>query len=118
MPKPNWFELQELTNWIQVFKTQNLLLLLKNILEFIMSCPNVAFNEFKPHGMRLLKKLRVGLSHLLENKFRHSFQDWLGPVSNGSRIIEITTYFFLHCLDIANQRKSSSAKSQVSSALY
>ena len=68
--------------------------------------------------MRLLKKLRVGLSHLRENKFRHSFQDWLGPVSNGSRIIEITTYFFLHCLDIANQRKSSSAKSQVLSALY
>ena len=56
-----------------------------------------------PHGIKLLTRLRVGLSHLREHKFRHNFQDSLDP-------FETTIHFFLHCLNYSNQRKISNIK--------
>ena len=35
------------------------------------------FNVHDSHGVKLLTRLKVGLSHLHENKFRHNFQDSL-----------------------------------------
>ena len=49
----------------------------KQILKFIRPSPNSTFNVHNPHGIKLLTRLRVGLSHLREHKFRHNFQDSL-----------------------------------------
>ena len=49
----------------------------KRILSFIRSSSNSTFNCHKPTGIKLLSRLRLGLSHLREHKFRHSFQDSL-----------------------------------------
>ena len=43
----------------------------KQILKFIRPSANSTFNVHNPHGIKLLTRLRVGLSHLREHKFRH-----------------------------------------------
>ena len=59
-----------------------------------------------PHGIKLLTRLRVRLSHLHERKFRQNFQDSLDPFCNCGRHIETTIHFFLHCSNYSNQRKT------------
>ena len=67
--------------------------------------PNSTFNVHDPHGIKLLTRLRVGLSHLHEHKFRHNFQDSLDPFCNCSQHIETTIHFFLHWSNYSNQEK-------------
>ena len=58
---------------IIIFEIQNRLVLLKNkIFKFIRPSPNSTFNVHNLHGIRLLARLRVGLSHLREHKFRQN----------------------------------------------
>ena len=42
-------------------------------------CANSIFNIHEPYGINLLTRLRLGLSHLRDRKFRHCFQDTLNP---------------------------------------
>ena len=72
------------------------------ILKFIRPSPYSTFNVHNPHGMKLLTRLRVGLSHLREHKFRHNFQDSQDPFCNCGRHIETTIHFFLHCSNCSN----------------
>ena len=78
----------------------------KQILKFIRPSPNSTFNVHNANGIKLLTRLRVGLSHLREHKFRHNFQDSLDPFRNCGWYIETTIHFFLHCSDYSNQRKT------------
>ena len=78
----------------------------KEILKFIRPNPNSTFNVHNSHGIKLLKRLRAGISHFHEHKFRHNFQDSLDPFLNCGQLIETTTYFFLHCSNYSNQRKT------------
>ena len=80
----------------------------KQILKFMRPSPNSTFNVHDPHGNKLLTRLRVGLSHLHEHKFRHNFQDSLDPFCNCSQHIETTIHFFLHWSNYSNQRKTFS----------
>ena len=50
----------------------------KIILSFIRPSANSTFNYHNPRGIKLLSRLRLGLSHLREHK--HSFQDSLNPL--------------------------------------
>ena len=52
---------------------------------------------------KLVSKLRVGLSHLCEQKFRHNFQGSLDQFCK--RHIETTVHFCLHCSNCSNGRK-------------
>ena len=47
----------------------------KSILKFIRPFSNSIFNCHSPKGIKLITRLRFGLSHLYEHKFRHNFQD-------------------------------------------
>ena len=47
-------------------------------------------------GIRLITRLRVGMSHLREHKFKHNFQDCLNPICSCGLDIESTSYFLLH----------------------
>ena len=49
-----------------------------------------------PHEIKLLTRLRVGLSHLREHKFRQNFQDSLDPLRKCS----------WHCSNYSNQGKT------------
>ena len=67
-----------------------------SILKFIRSSPNKIFQCHNPKGIKLVTRLRLGLSHLREHKFKHSFQDTLNPLCSCGLNIKTTSYF-LHC---------------------
>ena len=72
--------------------------LFKNsILKFIRPSPNKIFQCHNPKGIKLVTRLRLGLSHLREHKFKHSFQDTLNPLCICGVDIETTSHYFLHC---------------------
>ena len=58
---------------------------------------NSVYNIHDPVGMKYLTRLRLGLSHLNEHKFRHNFQDHLNPLCSCSLEVETTNHYFLHC---------------------
>ena len=69
----------------------------KALLKFIRTIPNSVFGVADIYGIKLLTRLRVGLSHLREHKFRHNFQDTINPLCSCSLEIESTFHFFLRC---------------------
>ena len=77
----------------------------KNLLNFIRPCANSIFNIHNPYGIKLLTRLRLGLSHLRAHKFRHCFQDTVNPLCDCGNDTETTTHFFLHCPSFHTSRK-------------
>ena len=69
----------------------------KSLLNFIGPCANSIFNIHNPNKIKLLIRLRLGLSHLCDHKFRHCFQDNLNPLCDCGNNTETITHFFLHC---------------------
>ena len=51
----------------------------KSILKFIRPSGNSFFNCHNPKEIKFITRLRLGLSHLREHKFKHSFPDFLNP---------------------------------------
>ena len=64
------------------------------ILKFIKPFPNSVFECNNPQKIKFLKRLRLGLGHLREHKFKHSIE------------VESTSYFLLHCPIYNNDRSS------------
>ena len=58
-------------------------------------CPsgNSVFNCYSPRGVKLLTRLRLGLSHLLEHKSKHGFQDSLSTICSCGNNIETSAHF-------------------------
>ena len=54
------------------------------------------FNIHDPVGIKYLTRLKLGLSHLNEHKFRHNFQDCLNTLCSCSLEVETTDHYFLH----------------------
>ena len=71
----------------------------KELLKFIRPEPNSTYNINDSKGLTLLTRLRLGLSHLGDHKFRHNFQDCVSPMCSCGQDIETTTHFLLHCPD-------------------
>ena len=69
----------------------------KSILKLIRPPANSLFNCHNPKGIKFITRLRLGLSHLREHKFKHSFQDSLNPFCSCGLDIESTAHFLLHC---------------------
>jgi len=58
-------------------------------------------------GLTLLTRLRVGLSHPCEHKFRHNFLDTTDPFcSCRTNSIETTEHYLLHCPNYSLQRSA------------
>ena len=68
-----------------------------SILEFIRPSPSNVFNCNNHKGIRLITRLRVGMSHLREHKFKQNFQDCLNPICSCGLDIESTSHVRLHC---------------------
>ena len=80
----------------------SLALFKKYILAFIRPSPNSTFYCRNPNSLSLIRKLRLGLSHIQFHKFKHSFQDTLNSVCNCG-IVKATIHYLLHCLKFSNQ---------------
>ena len=68
-----------------------------NILKFIRPTPRSFFNCYNNKGIRLMTRIRLGLSHLREHIFNHSFQNCIHPLCSCGMDIESTSHFFPHC---------------------
>ena len=55
------------------------------------------YNFHNPSGIKLLTRLRLGLSHLNEHKFNHNFDDCVNPFCTCSLKPESASHSFLHC---------------------
>ena len=58
---------------------------------------NHSYKIHDPLGLKLLTRLRLGLSHLNEHRFNHSFDCCINPLCSCSLEVELTKHFFLHC---------------------
>ena len=67
---------------------------------------NGVFNCHNCKGIKYLTRLRLGLSHLREHKFKHSFQDTLNSFCSCGLDVETNTHFFLYCPLFTNQRRT------------
>ena len=59
--------------------------------------PSPLYNIYNPSRIKLLTRLRLGLSHLNKNKFNHNFDDCVNPFCTCSLEPESTSHLFLHC---------------------
>ena len=66
--------------------------------------PQQYFNDPKSLGLTYLTRLRVGLSHLREHKFRHNFWVSLNPICYCGNAVETTKYYLLYCSNLKNER--------------
>ena len=64
---------------------------------FIRPLENSIFNIFDPEGLKLLSRLRLGFSHLNENRFRHNFQECLNCLCTHTIKTSNTSHDLLHC---------------------
>ena len=55
------------------------------------------YSIHNPLGLKLLTRLRIGLSHLNQHRFNHNFESCLNPLCTCSLEVESITHFFLHC---------------------
>ena len=74
---------------IKVFK--------KHLLKEIRPDPHPVYNICKPIGLKLLTRLRLGLSHLNEHRFNHNFENCVNPLCTCISEAETTSHLFLHC---------------------
>ena len=74
----------------------------KMLLNFIRTIGNSTYKIYDPLGIKLLTRLRLGLSHLSEHKFRHKFADSLIPLRSFS--LETPHHFFLRCQNYTTLR--------------
>ena len=81
--------------------------LFKNaLLKFIRPSHSPLYGINHPLGIKLLSRLRLGLSHLREHKFRHNFLDTINPLCSCNIEPKSTTHFLLHCHFFSEHRKT------------
>ena len=81
----------------QIRSSESYLVFRKSLLNFIRPSPNAFYNVHNPTGLKFLTRLRLGLSHLNDHKFRHNFKDCINPLCSCSLELETTSHFFLRC---------------------
>ena len=77
-----------------------------SILKFIAQSANSFFNSYNTKVIKFITKLWLGLSHLREHKFKHSFQDSLNRFCNCGLDNESTAYYLLHCSTCFIERRT------------
>ena len=85
-------------------KSKSISIFKSNILKFKRPKPNNVYYCHNPKGIRLLTRLRLGLSHLREHELKHSFQDYLDPLCFSGNEIETPAHYLLHCSTYTNER--------------
>ena len=62
------------------------------VLKFIRSETNQVFNVDGSKGLKFLTRIRLELSHLVDHKFRHHFQDCVNRICSCGQEIETSTH--------------------------
>ena len=89
----------------EVKNSESIVTFKKRIFSFNRPSANSILSCHNPRGIKLLSRLRLGLSHLREHKFKHSFQDSLNPFcSCGKGEVETSSHYLLHCSNYSEER--------------
>ena len=91
---------------LNICNSESLNIFKKSLLKFIHPSGTSVFNCYDSTGIKLLTRLRLGLSHLREHKFKHVFQDILNPIWSCGNDIETSAHFRLHCPHYSNERST------------
>ena len=91
---------------LNIRNSENLNVFKNSFLKFIRPSGNSVFNCHNPRGAKLLARLRLGLTHPWEHKFKHGFQDSLSPICSCGNNIETLAHFLLHCPHYSNERST------------
>ena len=78
----------------------------KKMLNLIRPKCNDTYGIHNPSGLKLLTRLRLGLSHLKDHKFNHNFKDCINPLCSCGLSVENSVHFFLHCRHFSLQRQT------------
>ena len=70
------------------------------LLEIGRPTPKRVYNIVDPNSLKLLTRLRLGLSHLNEHKFNHNFKECVNPLCPCSLQVESVSQFFHYFTDI------------------
>ena len=76
-----------------------------SLFKFIRPSPSSTYSVHHPLGIKLATRLRMGLSHLREHKFRHNFRDTINPLCPCSIEPETTAHYLLRCHLFTAHRK-------------
>ena len=74
-------------------------------MEFTRLSPNSIFDIHNPYDIKFLTRLRLGLSHLNEHKFKYGFNDKINPICVCGDI-ESINHFFLGCPELIEARQA------------
>ena len=91
---------------INLRNAKSFLIFRNSLLKIGRPVQNSIYNIHDPVGIKYLTRLRLGLSHLNEHKFRHHVQDCLNPLRSCSLEVETTNHYFLLCLYYNDIRKT------------
>ena len=75
-------------------------------MNFIRPSGSTVFICHNPNGVKLLNRLKLGLSYLREHKFKDSFQDSLNSICSCGNNIETLAHFLLYCPNFSNERST------------
>ena len=88
---------------LNIRNSESLNVFKNSLLKFIRPSGNSVFNCHNLRGIKLPTSLRLGLSHLREQKFKHGFQDSLNPICSCGKDIETSAHLLLHCPHYFNE---------------
>ena len=95
-----------MTEWnkldIEIWKSKSYAPFWNTLLKLGGPIQRAIYSINNPVGLKLLTHLRLGLSHLNEHRFNHSFQNCINPLCSCSLKIESTSHFLLHCHHYTN----------------
>ena len=74
-----WFNLG-----LSIRNSESISIFKSKLLSFILPLQNNIFNIFDPQESKMLTRLRLGISHMNEHKFRHNFQEYMNPICSYS----------------------------------
>ena len=87
-----------------ISSSESFALFKKIVLQFIQPTANRTFNYHNPIWIKLITRLRLGLSHLGDHKFKYNFLDCLNLVCCCGKDIETTVHYLLHCPVFSDER--------------
>ena len=89
---------------LNIRNSESIISFKSKVSKFIRPSENSIFLGHNLKGIQLLTRLRLGLSHLRDHKFKHNFQDTLNPICNCGEDIETSSNYLLHCSHYTNER--------------
>ena len=89
----------------KIRQSSTLLTFRNSLIKIGRPVPKPVYNIHNPNGLKLLTRLRLGLSHLNKHKFNHNLKDYVNPLCSCSLEVESVSHFFLHCHYFTDIRK-------------